>query len=79
MKIEIDVEQFIVNYENSILMKKYTVNIIVKVGCKETKDFLYQQYNGYCQICGFTFVKKKMELIISNILTGLVKKFQNII
>ena len=30
----------------------------VKVGRKETRMFLKKQYNGYCQICGFTFEQK---------------------
>ena len=31
----------------------------VKVGRKETKWFLEKQYQGLCQICGFTFTKRK--------------------
>lgn len=52
-------EQFEKNYENSSLMKKYTVTVNIKNGYKETKDFLLKQYDGYCQICGFTFKKEK--------------------
>lgn len=52
-------EQFEKNYKNSSKMKKYIVNVNVKTGYKETKDFLLKQYNGYCQICGFTFKKEK--------------------
>lgn len=27
----------------------------VKIGEKEAKEFLYKQYKGFCQICGYTF------------------------
>lgn len=30
----------------------------IKVGEKDTKEFLKQEYRGHCQICGFTFDKK---------------------
>jgi len=41
---------------------KTTTHIVtrnVKVGRKETKWFLEKQYKGLCQICGFTFTKRK--------------------
>ena len=40
---------------------KTTTHIVtrnVKVGTKETKWFLEKQYQGLCQICGFTFSKR---------------------
>jgi len=40
---------------------KTTTHIVtrnVKVGRKETKWFLEKQYQGLCQICGFTFTKR---------------------
>ena len=42
---------------DSIIQNRYR-NKKVKVGKKETKEFLKQQYKGYCQICGFTFEQK---------------------
>lgn len=36
----------------------YIVTRNVKVGTKETKWFLEKQYQGLCQICGFTFSKR---------------------
>jgi len=39
--------------------KKYISTVKVKLGRKETKFFLGEQYRGYCQICGFTFLRKK--------------------
>ena len=38
--------------------KKRYESTKVKVGAKETKEFLKKQYKGYCQICGFTFNQK---------------------
>ena len=41
---------------------KTTTHIVtrnVKVGRQETKWFLEKQYRGLCQICGFTFTKRK--------------------
>ena len=40
-----------------VMQNRYR-NRKVKVGKKETKEFLKQQYKGYCQICGFTFEQK---------------------
>lgn len=31
----------------------------VKIGEKEAKEFLYKQYKGFCQICGYTFKQSK--------------------
>lgn len=31
-------------------------NVFFKTGVKETREFLYRQYQGICQICQFTFV-----------------------
>lgn len=39
--------------------KKYIVTRSVKVGRSETKWFLEKQYQGRCQVCGFTFTKRK--------------------
>lgn len=38
--------------------KKRYSNINTKVGEKETRFFLNEEYKGHCQICGFTFDKK---------------------
>jgi hypothetical protein len=35
--------------------RKYNTTVTVKVGKEETRQFLKNQYKGYCQICGFTF------------------------
>ena len=35
--------------------KSYNYSVKVKSGPSETREFLKKQYNGYCQICGFTF------------------------
>lgn len=35
---------------------KQNRTVIFKTGVKETREFLYRQYNGICQICQFTFV-----------------------
>jgi hypothetical protein len=35
--------------------RTYNTSIKVKVGKDETRQFLKEQYKGYCQICGFTF------------------------
>jgi len=44
------------NLENSRNTLKRTQSTHkVKVGKRETREFLKQQYNGNCQICGFTF------------------------
>jgi len=52
-------EQFDNNLKksNSLTKKNYSLRR-VKVGKKETKEFLEKQYKGYCQICGFTFEQK---------------------
>jgi len=39
----------------------HIVNKKVKIGRKETKWFLEQQYKGLCQICGFTFTKRRTD------------------
>lgn len=38
-------------------VNKYSKNN-TKIGKNDTKLFLYEQYTGYCQICGFTFELK---------------------
>ncbi len=43
------------------LTKKHYASRKVKVGQEETKEFLKKQYNGYCQICGFTFDQKNFK------------------
>ena len=35
--------------------QRYHATYSVKIGKNETRDFLEKQYNGLCQICGFTF------------------------
>lgn len=35
-----------------------TINISAPHGKDKVKSFLYENYNGHCQICGFTFIKK---------------------
>jgi len=35
--------------------RKYNTTVKVKVGKEVTRQFLKNQYKGYCQICGFTF------------------------
>jgi len=45
--------------QSIIETKKYISTRKVKVGRKEAKNFLEQQYNGHCQICGFTFLRRK--------------------
>ena len=42
---------------NQETKKRYS-NINTKVGEKETRFFLNEEYKGHCQICGFTFDKK---------------------
>ncbi len=35
---------------------KQSRTVLFKTGVKETREFLYRQYQGICQICQFTFV-----------------------
>ena len=49
-------EQFDVTLNKSYKNKKrYISSSKVKIGKSETKEFLKNQYQGLCQICGFTF------------------------
>jgi len=52
-------EEYEYNIKNApTTVTTHIVNRKVKIGRKETKWFLEQQYKGYCQICGFTFTKR---------------------
>ena len=49
-------EQLEKNIKNSYRTKiRYNSSYKVKIGKRETKEFLKNQYKGHCQICGFTF------------------------
>lgn len=67
IKINPDIVKEQSTYENNalseILEKKENIGsekvrqstYKVKIGEKEAKEFLYKQYKGFCQICGYTF------------------------
>jgi hypothetical protein len=55
-KVQEEYEKNIKNAPTTVTT--HIVNKKVKIGRKETKWFLEQQYKGFCQICGFSFTKR---------------------
>lgn len=44
--------------KSNLETRKKHVDSKIKVGKEETKQFLFKEYKGYCQVCGFTFEQK---------------------